>query len=217
MLIDEAATKNEDLLFHLLFEVDDQRSLIVTKKYNLDFAKQKLPGMRILAIEEITRFSMVETISALLSSSKNIETPAIETTDVSGLSSDLVVEGTRRNRVLVVEDNEFNQTLIQKQLSNLGYACDLAENGKKGIEMWHEHDYRLILTDCHMPEMDGYEMSKQLRNIEKKLGKTPIPVIAVTGAAMKGDDDKCYQSGMNDFVSKPVKLDNLKTVMEKWY
>ncbi|WP_028865444.1 response regulator [Psychromonas aquimarina] len=119
--------------------------------------------------------------------------------------------------VLIVEDNPLNQKLIVKQLSTLGYQCDLANDGLQGIDKWLANDYKLILTDCHMPNLDGYNMTKRIREMEKTQSKAEIPIIAITGAAMAGDAEYCYSTGMNDFVSKPVVLKDLQKVMTRWY
>ncbi|CAM4207896.1 PAS domain-containing hybrid sensor histidine kinase/response regulator [Pseudoalteromonas byunsanensis] len=119
--------------------------------------------------------------------------------------------------ILIVEDNEFNQKLMVKQLSRLGYQCELASDGLQGLKMWKNGDYALVLTDCHMPRMDGFELTKKIRSDENKNAQSPIPIIAVTGAAMKGDQEFCLSVGMSDFISKPVTLDKFKNTIEKWY
>ncbi|QYJ89172.1 ATP-binding protein [Shewanella halotolerans] len=119
--------------------------------------------------------------------------------------------------ILVVEDNPLNQKLILKQLDMLGYRCNLAEDGLVGVHLWQSANYKLILTDCHMPNLDGYDMSKQIRQIENSTQRKSVPIVAITGAAMATELDDCYRSGMNDFVSKPVQLRDLKKVIQKWY
>ncbi|OHU85300.1 MULTISPECIES: ATP-binding protein [Pseudoalteromonas] len=119
--------------------------------------------------------------------------------------------------ILIVEDNEFNQKLMVKQLSRLGYQCELASDGMQGLKMWQKGNYALVLTDCHMPRMDGFELTRQIRAGENQNVQDPIPIIAVTGAAMKGDQDFCLSVGMSDFISKPVTLEKFKNTIEKWY
>ncbi len=94
---------------------------------------------------------------------------------------------------------------------------DLADDGIQGRAMWEEGTYQLILTDCHMPNLDGYDMTRQIRQHEKKTNQKKIPIIAVTGAAMSGDAEYCYSAGMDDFVSKPIQLSDLRTTLKKWY
>ncbi|ESP93434.1 ATP-binding protein [Pseudoalteromonas luteoviolacea] len=126
-------------------------------------------------------------------------------------------EGFGHHDILLVEDNPFNQKLIQTQLAKLGLFCDIANNGAEGFSYWHSHTYKLILTDCHMPEVDGYEMTKQIRTEEARREKPPIPIIAVTGAAMQGERDLCTSIGMNDFLCKPVRLTDIRSILERWY
>lgn len=119
--------------------------------------------------------------------------------------------------ILIVEDNPFNQDLINKQMVRLGYVVDTAGDGVEAYKMWQDKSYKLILTDCHMPEMDGYELTQNIRKQELKDNSASIPIVAITGAAMSGDKEYCLSTGMNDFISKPVKLADLKKIMEKWY
>jgi len=122
-----------------------------------------------------------------------------------------------RKGVLVVEDNPFNQKLIMKQMRTLGFNPELAEDGVEGIAAWLHGCPKLILTDCHMPNMDGYQMTQQIRELEKKSNLPKVPIVAITGAAMYGDKEHCLSVGMDDFVSKPVLLNNLEQVINKWY
>ena len=122
-----------------------------------------------------------------------------------------------KSGILVVEDNPMNQKLITMQLKNIGYHCDVADNGEDGKTKWHSGSYKLIITDCHMPIMDGYEMTRNIRELEGSENRAAIPIVAVTGAAMTGDSQHCYDSGMNDFVSKPIQQSDLRAILKKWY
>jgi len=115
-------------------------------------------------------------------------------------------------RLLVAEDNPINQQLILKILSILGYEPALAENGLEVLEMMHKDHYDIILMDVQMPEMDGLETTRQIRTNEKL---QPV-IIAMTANAMQGDQEECLQSGMNDYLSKPVILDDLVNMLKKW-
>jgi two-component system sensor histidine kinase/response regulator len=115
-------------------------------------------------------------------------------------------------RILVAEDNEINQKLIIKILSKLGYKADLAHNGKEVLEMVALQPYDLILMDVQMPEMDGLEATRMVRLC---LEKQPV-IIAMTANAMDGDQDNCIQAGMDDYISKPVELNELIIQLEKW-
>lgn len=116
--------------------------------------------------------------------------------------------------ILVAEDNEINQKVIRQQLALLGYAVDIAANGREALQCWKSGEHALILTDLHMPEMDGYQLTKTIR--ASKTGHSQIPIIALTANALRGEAEKCRALGMDDYLSKPVQLEQLKSVLEKW-
>ncbi|MDD2915228.1 MAG: PAS domain S-box protein [Gallionella sp.] len=122
--------------------------------------------------------------------------------------------------ILVAEDNEINQKVILQQLRLLGRTADIASDGREALERWQSGDYGLLFTDLHMPEMDGYELTTAIRIAEKsaanKISKPRIPIIAITANALKGEADHCRAIGMDDYLSKPVQLVNLKAMLEKW-
>lgn len=184
--------------------------------------KNKLQSLIPLAIS-LNPFPLCQAqlIQALSDSINQRDTIDLDNLDLSftDLSQPQQTTQTARQHadILVVEDNPLNQKLIVKQLKTLGYQCDLAEDGVDGIALWQNDQYKLILTDCHMPNLDGYDMSKKIRNLESLSNKDAIPIVAITGAAMSTELDYCYQSGMNDFVSKPIQLRDLEKVMQRWY
>lgn len=116
--------------------------------------------------------------------------------------------------ILVAEDNEINQKVIRQQLALLGYALDVASNGREALQRWQSGDYALILTDLHMPEMDGYQLTQSIRAGDTD--KHRIPIIALTANALKGEAERCRVLGMNDYLSKPVQLEQLKAMLGKW-
>lgn len=116
--------------------------------------------------------------------------------------------------ILVAEDNETNQKVIRQQLMLLGYTADVVEDGRKALLFLRSGDYGLLITDLHMPEMDGYELTKSVRASEA--GKTHIPIIAYTANALKGEVDRCINAGMDDYISKPVQLAKLEAILKKW-
>ena len=116
--------------------------------------------------------------------------------------------------ILVAEDNETNQKVIVRQLALLGYAADVANDGREAFECWQSGDYALLLTDLHMPEMDGYELAQAVRAEEK--ANSRIPIIALTANALKNEAGRCRAMGMDDYRTKPLQLTELKAVLEKW-
>ncbi|MBL8830929.1 MAG: PAS-domain containing protein [Rhodospirillales bacterium] len=112
--------------------------------------------------------------------------------------------------VLVAEDQDTNRTVIRRQLAKLGYACDLAEDGMEALAAWHANRYALVLTDMHMPRMDGIELVRSIRAAEAADPARPrTPVVALTANALQGEDQRCRAAGMDDFLAKPASLDRL--------
>ena len=120
------------------------------------------------------------------------------------------------SRLLVAEDNLVNQRVIKAILTRFGCTVDLAANGLEAVKMWQSESYDVILMDCQMPKMDGYEASATIRRNERALGRTNTPIIALTANSMVGDREKCLVSGMDDHLSKPVSLETLRVVLERW-
>ncbi len=112
--------------------------------------------------------------------------------------------------ILVAEDNATNRDVIERQMQLLGFKAELCEDGVAALEKWQSNHYDLLLTDLHMPEMDGYDLTIRIREEEKNTGTPPIPIVALTANALKGEEDKCLSLGMNGYLSKPVKLEDLK-------
>jgi CheY-like chemotaxis protein len=117
-------------------------------------------------------------------------------------------------RVLIVEDNMVNQRIALKMLQNLGYTPDVASNGREAIEAILRNRYEAILMDCQMPEMDGFETTKEIRKLEGAGAR--IPIIALTANAMSGDRELCVEAGMDDYLAKPVDLQQLDAALCAW-
>jgi len=124
-------------------------------------------------------------------------------------------EALRQGRlILVAEDNETNRKVIVQQLALLGLAADVAGDGCEALERWRSGDYELLLTDLHMPKIDGYELTATIRAEDSSLRHTVI--IALTANTLKGEAKRCLDAGMDDYLSKPATLENLKTMLNKW-
>ncbi|MBF0628532.1 MAG: CHASE domain-containing protein [Magnetococcales bacterium] len=116
--------------------------------------------------------------------------------------------------ILLAEDNEINREVIQEQLRLLGYLAEMAEDGLIALEMWRTGRYALLLTDCHMPHMDGFALTRAIHREEQP--DQHIPIIAVTASAMSSEVEKCKQAGMDDFLSKPLVIGQLDLMLKKW-
>lgn len=117
--------------------------------------------------------------------------------------------------ILVAEDNVTNQNVIRRQLNLLGYACDVVENGNEALDALKERNYAILLTDCHMPEMDGYDLTSTIREDEGP-GDDRFPIIAITANALQGEAERCLEVGMDDYLSKPLEMNRLKQTLAKW-
>ena len=118
-------------------------------------------------------------------------------------------------KILLVEDNNINAKFVQKLLKNKEFSCDIAKNGNEALDAYKAKEYDLIFMDCQMPVMDGYDATRKIREIENDT-KKHIPIIAMTANAMKGDEEKCIDAGMDDYLSKPVNVEDLDKVLTKY-
>lgn len=117
--------------------------------------------------------------------------------------------------ILVAEDNLTNQDVITRQLNMLGYTCDMRDDGKQALDAWLSKDYAILLTDCHMPDMDGFELTDAIRQEEKKTGIRK-PIVAITANALHGEAERCLAAGMDDYMSKPIDMKELRGRLRKW-
>jgi CheY-like chemotaxis protein len=122
----------------------------------------------------------------------------------------------RNGRILVVEDNIINQKVALNFLKRLGYQADVAGDGKAAIQAMASFPYVVVLMDCQMPEMDGYEATERIRNSDPGTLDPNTTIIAMTANAMKGDREKCLDAGMNDYLSKPLMAEALEAMLKKW-
>ena len=120
-------------------------------------------------------------------------------------------------KVLVAEDNPTNQDVVQGMLRKIGCRVDLVDNGRRAVDAVQCQDYDLILMDCQMPELDGYQATAEIRRLERhnKLARH-IPIIALTANALKGDKQKCLVAGMDDYMSKPFRANDIRTMIQRW-
>ncbi|MBI4854675.1 MAG: response regulator [Acidobacteria bacterium] len=123
---------------------------------------------------------------------------------------------TAKQHVLLVEDSKVSQKVTAFQLKCLGYTVDIVENGYQALQALNKNSYGLILMDCLMPEMDGYQATKEIRQNERATGNH-IPIIGLTGHELVDDRNKCLSVGMDGYLSKPAEVSTLVDTLNYWY
>ncbi len=165
----------------------------------------------------VRRNELKMTIAAVLGFIEKSET---DTKDLVTRHS-IADEQRKKLWILLVEDYPTNQRIAEKNITQAGFNMVLAQNGKEAVSIFKTRKFDLILMDIQMPVMDGYEASQKIRDIEKQLSGlesvlTRVPIIAMTAHAVSGIKDKCFQAGMDDYISKPLRRDDLISMMDKW-
>jgi signal transduction histidine kinase/CheY-like chemotaxis protein len=161
-------------------------------------------------VKQSKLYDCLSSISGLREDTGNEQTSAIVT------QYSLAEDKKRRVRILLAEDNIINQKVAISTLKKLGYTADAVANGKEAVKALEIIPYDIVLMDCQMPEMDGYEATQEIRNLKSKVLNHQVPVIAITANAMKGDREKCLNAGMDDYLSKPIYPNELSDMLEKW-
>jgi CheY-like chemotaxis protein len=121
-----------------------------------------------------------------------------------------------RGRILLVEDNPVNQEVAVAMLGKLGWVPDVAGNGREALAALNRMAYDLVLMDCQMPELDGFETTRRIRALEPATLNPRVPVIAMTANAMQGDMQLCLDAGMDDYIAKPIRSGELMSKIERW-
>lgn len=121
-------------------------------------------------------------------------------------------------KVLVAEDDYIGQYVITGMLKSMGLGADIAICGREAVELYRNNRYQLILMDCLMPQMDGYQATRMIREMERSNGvKERSVIIALTARALKGDREECLASGMDEYLAKPIQLKTLQSMIQKYY
>ncbi|MDR7135694.1 signal transduction histidine kinase/CheY-like chemotaxis protein/HPt (histidine-containing phosphotransfer) domain-containing protein [Lysobacter niastensis] len=118
--------------------------------------------------------------------------------------------------VLLIDDHPTNRIVISRQLALAGFACEVAEDGREGFERWHGGRFGLVLTDVHMPDVDGYKLARMIREAEARESRSRTPVVALTASALKGEAERCLAAGMDDCLVKPVPVPVLAERLLRW-
>jgi len=177
-------------------------------------------GIDSCAIKPVQQSRLFECLTAALHK-VIVEAEPVEIIDsTAALISPKVLPEPRKMHILLAEDNLVNQKVILAQLSQLGYTAQVAANGLETLQALEMNSYDAILMDCQMPELDGYETTRTIRQREqgsdaRYSSKMPMYIVALTANAIEGDREKCLAAGMDDYVSKPVRLPDLQSALER--
>jgi len=175
-----------------------------------DARRFKEIGFAAYLIKPVRQSDLFDCLASLLAGEQPQETRALVTRHS--------LREVRRNsaRILLVEDNYTNQEVASGMLKRLGWSADVASDGKQAVEALETQSYDLVLMDVQMPEMDGYEATRLIRDPQSRVLNHNIPIIATTAHAMQGDAEKCLAAGMSDYIAKPIDPKILAVVVEKW-
>jgi len=175
----------------------------------------KSQGAIIVDPQALRRATLYQAVLAACGRIERIEQPVADTSELVAVKPPSIAEARqRRELILVVEDDQINQQVLLRQLATLGYAAEVASNGAVALKMWRESDYGLVLTDLNMPEMDGYDLARRIRELEGARLRTPV--VALTANALRSDSLKAYSAGVDDQVTKPCSLHQLRSVLLRW-
>jgi len=227
-----AALHNENKVFDIIafdFTLDEDRQRAIMEKFSsvktkfllmLDGQRRsaRIEGSNIVTVDgnPLRQSQLINAVAVAVGrASPLVKADAggdLSKVYVSPSVEEALAQGTL---ILLAEDNITNQNVIQRQLRMLGYTCEIADDGKLALKAWRERDYCLLLSDCHMPHMDGFELTAAIRGDEEGSGKRAL-IIAVTANALEGEAQRCIAAGMDDYLSKPLKMHDLKAMLKKW-
>ncbi|MBX9848797.1 MAG: response regulator [Rhodocyclaceae bacterium] len=165
-------------------------------------------GFRAYLTKPLKSELLLRSLQAILSGDNSKDSPLI--------TRHTFREHDRQARILLVEDNPVNQRLAVILLQKLGHRVDTANNGSEAIKALARERYDLVLMDCRMPVMDGYEATRAIRDGEGAVLNRHIPIVAMTANAMAGDRERVLEAGMNDYLPKPISPKTLDEALQRW-
>lgn len=221
ILLDRNCSTSECVGIHRRFSEDPDLSLLpfLVVRSKEAVQTQLIPDAVLVNGNPLIRSSLIQGIATALGSI-GAPVPEIVAEHAGGVREPLSRdrEEAAGRLILLAEDNPTNRELIPRQLARLGYLCDAAEDGERAWKMLQSADarYALLLTDCHMPRVDGYELTRRIRAHERSNGKKKLPIVAVTANALQGEGERCLEMGMNGYLAKPLQLRDLKEIVAEF-
>ena len=202
----------------------DTKALSATRFVMMQRGRRRRPRLEnesciSLDVDQLTRVSFLSAVSiAAGRASPEIEFDT-QMEAIRNLQPDKIPSRAKArnqgNLILVAEDNPTNRDVIMRQLGLLGYACDVVTDGAQALEAWRGLDYALVLADCQMPNMDGFELTRAIRNDEANTGRRS-KIIAITANVLKGEAERCLAAGMDDYLPKPININELRDKLRYW-
>lgn len=192
----------------------DTQLIMLTSVGTVDKPVVEKAGIEALLHKPVKQSALLDCISNVLGSSSAGRVHGAAQENFSEKKETIMIQSTTPLRVLVAEDNMVNQKVTARMLSKIGCRIDMVANGYEAVDALKQVPYDIILMDCQMPEMDGFEASAEIRRQERGIKHTTI--IAMTANALQGDRERCIEAGMDEYIAKPVKLDELARILQKW-
>ena len=190
------------------------RLMMMTSLGRRDDAAIREAGVELCLTKPVKQSQLFDCLATLCGHA-GVQRPQPQKRSAKPAPAGISPERREQLRLLVAEDNIINQKVVLRQLQALGYNADAVANGREVLEALERIPYDVVLMDCQMPEMDGYEATNQIRKREGESRRTTI--IAMTANALDGDRERCLAAGMDDYISKPVRQETLSAVIDRWF
>jgi len=193
--------------------------ILIPADSDFDPLKLRAAGFSGHLVKPVRQSHLYDSIVDAMASTRKPEKVVAKPLPIAGDSPCQCPDPTPRARILIVEDNRVNQIVASEMLAGHGYGYEIVDDGEKAVAAASTGTYDLVLMDCSMPKMDGFEATRQIRGAERFNPTNParhVPIIALTATAMKGDRERCLEAGMDDYVSKPLDPNRLMKAIEKW-
>lgn len=195
-------------------------ALLTSLGHRFDPDELRDAGFSAALVKPVKQKRLLECVTQTLAGADSLKDLTVVSTGTDFLGRDQIPDSRKRLRILLAEDNSVNQKVALLQLRQIGYRADCVGDGSEAIEEIKGIPYDVILMDCHMPVKDGYEATREIRDIERAAmvenpGLRPAYIIAMTANAMEGDRDRCIEAGMDDYVAKPVEVPELRAALKR--
>ncbi|WP_286233428.1 response regulator [Thalassotalea sediminis] len=194
----------------------DQIKLVVMTPINMPSSVISLMALNLH--KQVTRPITPKTLLSIISSEETVTDGGFESELLQLSDEGTIEEVANKSPILLVEDNRINQAVAKGVLTKLGYKSEVAKHGIEALEMLNNQEIKfgLILMDCQMPEMDGYQTTEAIRSGEAGVDYQKIPIVAMTANAMVGDREKCLAAGMDDYIAKPINQEKVQLVLNRF-